>query len=114
MIRNFLSLGLAAAGALALTGLTAGTVHAATVNTNANVIFIVDESGSMAGEQAFLKDTVVDALDSGLAAEGVTNRSYGVVGFGGIPAEPRDAGSGLMNTTDTKTAIDSLATSGGF
>ena len=112
---SYVVAGLASAGALAV--LAAGAATAATVNTKANVVFIVDESGSMRGEQAFLKDTVVDALDSGLNAAGVTDRKYGVVGygrssFGGGPGA-QDLGSGLMSATDTKTAMGSFQISGG-
>ncbi|MEM8823671.1 MAG: VPLPA-CTERM sorting domain-containing protein [Pseudomonadota bacterium] len=101
------------AGVVAL-GTTSAS--ATTVNTISNVVFIVDESGSMAGEQAFLENTVVDGLDAGLAAAGVTNRSYAVVGFGG-------GGTGNLgdlvgpltsDTTATKAALNNLNTSGSF
>ncbi len=52
-----------------------------------DVIIVIDESGSMAGEQAFLADFIPD-LEAGLLAAGVgTNpgtgpNQYGLVGFG--------------------------------
>ncbi len=48
----------------------------------ADVIFVVDESGSMYNEHAWLGNMVND-LESGLAAANVTNNRYGLVGFGG-------------------------------
>lgn len=92
----------------------ASTVN--TINTISNVVFIVDESGSMAGEQAFLQSTVTQ-LDSALDTAGVTNRSYGVVGFGGGGAgnEGRIVGAGA-NLTDAATAATNLSNlgTGGF
>jgi hypothetical protein len=106
---------LSAAFAVAATGAIASTV-----NTISNVVFIVDESGSMGGEQAFLKDVVGD-LDAALGVAGVTNRSYGVVGFGsGVGGSTsadnlgRVRGTGLTDATDAATNLDSLALSGGF
>jgi hypothetical protein len=101
------------AGAIAL--VTAGAGFASTVNSTANVVFIVDESGSMGGDQDFLTNTVIGGLDAGLSAAGVTNRSYGVVGFGGSISSnaPRVLGSGLTNAADAKTNLGSLTTSGG-
>lgn len=90
---------------------------AATVNTTSNVVFIVDESGSMGGEQDFLANTVIDQLDQGLSDAGVTSRSYGVVGYGGPNSgTPRlvQSGGGLENAATTKTNLQSLVTSGGF
>ncbi|MFW6372700.1 MAG: PEP-CTERM sorting domain-containing protein [Thermodesulfobacteriota bacterium] len=48
----------------------------------ADIVFVVDESGSMRGEHAWLGNMVMD-LESGLAAEGVQNNQYALVGFGG-------------------------------
>ena len=50
--------------------------------TNSEVIFVVDESGSMGGEHAFLPGFVTD-LDARLTAAGVTSRQFGLTGFGG-------------------------------
>lgn len=84
--------------------------------TSADVVYIVDESGSMSGEHAFLQATI-DDLDAGLAAAGVATRQYGVVGFGGTISgngPPRDVSTGLQNLTGAKTALDALTISGGF
>ena len=73
--------GLASAGAQALP-LTSDTV------------VVVDESGSMAGKQAWLGAMIRDAMDPALYAAGVTGeRRYGLVGFG----EPL---SGHLNSQD--------------
>jgi hypothetical protein len=86
----------------------------AVTNTISNVVFIVDESGSMGGDQAFLENTVIGKLDADLATAGVTNRSYGVVGYGASNPAPRVVGTGLQNALDTKTNLGNLVTSGGF
>ena len=119
---KFLSLtAVAVAATLAFTT----SALSATVNTVANTIFIVDESGSMAGEQSWLRTTVVAALDQGLADEGVTTRTYGVLGFGardghsGVGSDPHvhTAGGGgqfdLMDATNTQTAMSQFVASGG-
>lgn len=102
-------------GAAAIVVSSAFAVSAATVNTTSNVVFIVDESGSMSGEHSFLQD-VIDNLDSALAAEGVTSRSYGVVGFGGNftnPGSPRRVGGDLTDATTTKANLGGLFINGG-
>jgi hypothetical protein len=112
---------IAGAATLAVTLGLSGAAHASTINTTSNVIFIVDESGSMSGEQAFLRNTVIDKLDADLATAGVTNRSYGVVGFGrsqpapnnGLPRQIGSAGT-LQDAAATKTNLEGLVASGGF
>lgn len=93
--------------------MTSGAAFADTVNTIANVVFIVDESGSMSGEQAFLESTV-GQLDAALLAAGVTDRSYGVVGFGGGGSGNlgRVVGSGLTNAADAETNLGNLGLGG--
>jgi len=99
-------------------GLSAAGAFAATINTTANVVFIVDESGSMAGEQAFLQNTVIGGLDMGLSDAGVTDRSYAVVGFGGSQAglsqDPPRLLGGLADAATTATNLQSLQAFGGF
>lgn len=112
MLKPSLKRGLAAFGVVAIAAMSAGAATAATVNTKSNVIFLVDESGSMSGEQAFLENTVIDELDSGLAAAGVTDRKYGVVGYGSSTVAPRQLGSGLLNAADTKTELGNLLING--
>jgi hypothetical protein len=91
---------------------------------SADIVFIVDESGSMSGEQAFLEDIISD-LDAGLATAGITTRNYGVVGYGGgvgVGPAPRDvvsdftSGSSteLTDQTTAEGALGSLTLGGGF
>ncbi|MFW5654144.1 MAG: VPLPA-CTERM sorting domain-containing protein [Roseicyclus sp.] len=110
------------AAGVAVAVFSAGSAVASTVNTTANVVFIVDESGTMVGEQEFLRNTVVDRLDSELAAAGVTNRSYATVGFGGggggnLGADNlgRIVGGGLTSDTgDAKADLALLGLGGSF
>lgn len=51
----------------------------------ADVVVLMDESGSMSGEQAWMR-SVIPALDNGLIAEGLTNNRFGLVGFGASSA----------------------------
>ena len=101
-------------------GVAANTAQAQAPST-ANVVFIVDESGSMAGEQAFLQNIIGD-LDAALTTAGVGTTTYGVVGFGGTNGSntccfgqgARDASGGLVGLGDAQTALNGLITSGGF
>jgi hypothetical protein len=79
-----------------------------------DVVFIVDESGSMNTEHAFLTSVLTD-LDAALAAAGVVTRNYGVVGFGSRTIAAREVGpnSGLNNAADTITNFGSLLLNGG-
>ncbi|MCK7547582.1 PEP-CTERM sorting domain-containing protein [Marinobacter koreensis] len=70
------------------TGLAAAALMsspALAVPTTADVVFLVDESGSMAGEHDWLGD-MISGLESGLISQGVgvseANR-YSLIGFGG-------------------------------
>ena len=68
------ALALAAAAALISTGAFAQA-------TKADVVVLMDESGSMAGEQAWIPSTIT-ALDAGLIAAGLTaGNRYGLIGF---------------------------------
>jgi hypothetical protein len=79
-----------------------------------DVVFIVDESGSMGGEHAFLSD-VIDDLDAALLAAGVVTRNYGLIGFGSSNPAPRDVGTaGLNDAATTKADFGSLLLNGGF
>jgi hypothetical protein len=49
---------------------------------SADVVFVVDESGSMQGEHEWLSEMVRD-LDAALKAKGITNNRYALAGFGG-------------------------------
>lgn len=108
MLKNLIG-----AGVIGLGVAISSPALASTVNTVANVVFIVDESGSMGGDQDFLKNSVVDKLDTDLNAAGVTTRKYGVVGFGSSSVAPRTWGTLTSNTSDTKDNLDDLTTNGG-
>lgn len=56
-------------------------VSGAQAATTADIIFVVDESGSMAGEHAWIQN-MVNSLDADLVTAGVTANRYGLVGFG--------------------------------
>jgi len=103
-----------AALACTLAVCSASGAMAASVNTMSNVVFIVDESGSMGGEQAFLRDFVIDKLDADLLTAGVTSRSYGIVGYGGTGGgDPRAVGgTGLSDSATTKANLATLNSSG--
>ncbi|KEF30793.1 MAG: PEP-CTERM sorting domain-containing protein [Gammaproteobacteria bacterium] len=91
----------------------------------ADVVFLVDESGSMSGEHNWLS-TMIASLESGLQAEGVgvtdANR-YSLVGFGGAdsyysgnhldPHAHDMGGSDWGSSSDFATATGSLVTTGG-
>lgn len=47
----------------------------------ADIVFLVDESGSMAGEHAWL-GSMVTSLETNLVAAGEVSNQYGLVGFG--------------------------------
>jgi hypothetical protein len=108
--------------------LAAGTVFAA---DTADIIFVVDESGSMAGEHAWIGNMIGD-LEAGLIAAGVGDISqgdeanrYGLVGFGSIghdlPGGPSQephshlvGGADFGTASDLQTAAGTLVTDGGF
>ncbi|MCV2881854.1 VPLPA-CTERM sorting domain-containing protein [Actibacterium sp. XHP0104] len=77
----------------------------------ANVVFIVDESGSMGGEHAFLEQIIPD-LNNALAAEGITT-TFGVVGFGDANHVPRTVRT-LGDATTTATNLENDLRLDGF
>src|SRR5690606_11945179 len=102
--------------------LTAGAVTMATaapINPVADVVFIVDESGSMDAEHAWLGSLVsaVGGLDDKLALAGVTDRRYWLVGFGGDAFTGGrfvgGCGSAGCDATTFGTATTGLVTDGG-
>jgi len=97
---------------LAVVGLSLSAEQAHAVPDTADVIFVVDESGSMSGEHAFLQD-VIDDLDRALAAAGVTTRNYGVVGYGASNPAPRDVSGGFVNAAGAAAAFSNLVITGG-
>lgn len=98
-----------------------GVAEAATF---ADVVVVVDESGSMSGEHAWLS-SMIPALDANLAAHGVgsgadSNR-YGLVGFGAADSGGHSeaghthlvGGSPLGTAAQFSTATSGLVTTGG-
>ena len=86
--------------------------------TTADIIFVVDESGSMSGEHAWLNG-MVSSLDNQLKAAGISNNRYGVVGFGGsrngshLKGHTHDVGgSQFGSASQASTAFNTLVTSG--
>lgn len=51
----------------------------------ADIVFVVDESGSMSTEHAWI-GSMVASLDAALNGAGVTGNQYALVGFGGVHA----------------------------
>ena len=99
-------------GAIVLSVFGLGSAHA--VPVSADVITVVDESGSMSTEHAWLGG-MISALDSGLLSAGVgtgaQNNRYGLTGFGGssstshLDPHQHTVGSGEFgDTTEYATA----------
>lgn len=93
----------------------------------ADVVFLVDESGSMGGEHAWLSNMIA-SLESGLVGEGVgssVSNRYSLVGFGGssfinhLDPHAHDMDSVTAGTqewgssTDFAAATSTLVTNGG-
>jgi hypothetical protein len=85
----------------------------------ADVIAVVDESGSMSGEHAWL-GTMMLSLDADLNTAGLTPNRYGLVGFGGsggahpVAGHPHAVGGGEFGTAaQFSTAAAGLVITGG-
>lgn len=116
---------LAAAAALASTG--------ALAQKKADVVVLMDESGSMSGEQAWIPSTIA-SLETGLIAAGVTVNRYGLVGFSasaapapsrvrsfpvgggdfGTPAQFATAAAGLQITGGTEDGYAAIDFANGY
>jgi hypothetical protein len=100
---------------LVAVGLMGASAYAGVVD----IIFVVDESGSMSGEQAWL-GTMVSTLDSGIVASGNTAQ-YGLVGFGAsgsgghtVAGHAHTVGGGQFGTAaQFATAASGLVLTGG-
>ncbi len=82
--------------------------------TSTQFVFLVDESGSMGGEQTFLQ-TFVPNLDTQLATSGVTTRQYGLIGFGSSSVNARQlnvGGSQFGTAAEFATAVPNLLLDG--
>lgn len=96
------------------------SVMPASAASTADVVFVVDESGSMSGEHSWIS-TMVTQLDTSLVANGVTGNRYGLVGFGAsgggghaINGHQHLVGGGQFGTAaDLSTAAGGLVTTGG-
>lgn len=78
----------------------------------ADVIFVVDESGSMAGEQAWLGD-IISTLDDSLVAAGLVGNRYGLVGYVNQGRMLPTDGEPWMSAAEFSTATDELRTNRG-
>lgn len=86
----------------------------AAINILADIVFVVDESGSMAGEHTWL-GTMVAGFNTNLVTAGVTDAKFGLVGYGNN-LNPGINGRTLTDFTSAasfSTATGSLVTSGG-
>lgn len=90
--------------------------------TTADVVVLIDESGSMSGEQAWVPG-MISSLDSSLIGAGVTGNRFGLVGFGGPahgatssydPHKHLFSGGDWSSSGDFGSPDISLATSGGI
>ncbi|MBI1249378.1 tandem-95 repeat protein [bacterium] len=86
----------------------------------ADILFVVDESTSMEGEHAWLRQ-IVTQLDNTLNQRGIENNRYGLIGFGSSYTEFQEesdvrfftVGNGLFgNAAEFQTAAEGLVTHG--
>ncbi len=91
-----------------------GSGIAETPVATADIVVVIDESGSMSGEQRWVGETI-PVLDVGLKAKGIGSEllpnRYGLVGFGSWMYDTRqiDVGNGLMGgAPEFETASDEL------
>jgi outer membrane autotransporter protein len=100
-----------------LLALTSACIGSTAIGAGANLLFIVDESGSMEGEHLFLQ-TQAPSIESGLNAVGITDLNFGLVGYGDDNDVPRlinlNAAGALGNASEFSAAAATLRTDGGF
>lgn len=91
---------------------------------SADVVFIVDESGSMSAEHTWM-NSMIGSLESGLIGQGVganfgNENRYAIVGYGGNNTHGVTGhthavgGSNWGNAVDAQTASGTLIASGGY
>lgn len=86
----------------------------ASAATISDIIAVVDESGTMAGEHAWLGE-MVGSLETKLFNAGVTSNQYGLVGFGGGPTPPHfDPHKHLVGGEDFGTSAQFATATGGL
>ncbi len=76
-----------------------------------DIVFVVDESGSMGTVQANLRNNI--GLFASILSAGGVDAQYGLVGYGASQAQPRML-SDLTDDTSVATAAQGLLTSGSF
>jgi len=79
------------------------------------IVFVVDESGSMSGEHSFLQ-SFAPALEQQLLAAGLNSIQFGLVGYGNSAVVPRQfliGGQPFGSAADFATAAGGLVISGG-
>ncbi|MBS3805298.1 MAG: VWA domain-containing protein [Oleiphilaceae bacterium] len=89
--------------------LIAAPIHAAPILSD--LVFVVDESGSMGNVQANLRSNI-GLFASILTGTGQVDAQYGLVGYGNRSVVPRRLAD-LTNDTDFATAAQNLVASGG-
>jgi hypothetical protein len=88
-----------------------GSANVRAAPLTADVVVVVDESGSMSGEHAWLPG-MIGSLDGQLIASGLTGNQYGLVGFGnGIGG---GANSGRAFDMDAAAGIQHFGTAAQF
>jgi len=102
---------------LAICGLASMPGISVALPIGADIITVVDESGSMSGEHAFLA-TAIPSLESALQTAGVTSNQYGLVGFGGASSHLAGhthlvGGNPFGTAAEFATATGSLLLNGG-
>lgn len=88
----------------------------AAVNTMADIVVVVDESGSMGGEHAWIGGMIAN-LNTNLVAAGVTDAKFALVGYGNGQAGGNNLGRTLTNFTDVagfQAADNGLVITGSF
>jgi outer membrane autotransporter protein len=92
---------------------TAAPAHAQ--SRTGQIVFVIDESGSMSGEQTFLQG-FVPALEQQLLSAGLSGVQFGLVGYGNSAVVPRQfliGGQPFGTAADWATAANGLQVSGG-
>lgn len=99
----------------AVAALLATSAAVTAADQYADVVVVMDESGSMATEQGWIAD-MIPALESGLLSKGVgsgaTPNRYALIGFGSFIGESGRVVSGFTDAASAVTASGSFVTSG--
>lgn len=111
------SYSVAAAAFLAL-----GSINASASATFADIVVVMDESGSMAGEQAWVGGTMIAALEAGLNTAGLGNavgfaNQYALIGYGSSVAGHATAGhieANFQGAAGAAASASSYVASGSF